>query len=941
MVTTTVERETQPSTGAGRERDDHTEIRTPDRRVRVFVSSSLGDLAPERQAASDAISQLRLTPVLFELGARPYPPRELYRAYLQQSDVFVGIYAQSYGWVAPGMDVSGLEDEYRLSAGKPRLIYVKAVPEREPRLKRLLDAIRAEAGISYRHFRDADELRRLIADDLALLLTERFTSSVPLSSEPPAAPLPMPRRPLVNRADEIQTITGLLQQPGVSLVTVTGPGGVGKTALALVAANAVADRFADGAAFLSLETLTDPALIRATVVQQLRIPTPPGQSLDDSLLAFFRPRQMLLVVDNLEQLVVAAPLAERILEVAPGLKVLATSREPLRLRGERVVPLGPMAVPEPGPDAALDPTALATVPAVAFFLTCAREVQPNFALTTANAAAVAEICRRLDGLPLALELAAARLSVLTPAALLERLNRRLPLLTQGPRDLPARQQTLRAAIAWSYDLLTPAEQQLFRRLGVFQGGFTLEAVGAVTDSDDNDLDALEGISSLVGKSLVLVQLLEQTVPWYRMLETIREFALEQLEASGELGALRRRHAEYIRDVAARGLPQLLEPAQRSIWLARFEHGLDNSRAALGWSLSPEGDARVAVALAGTLAWFWLTSGRILEGQAWFDRILARRTAGDDGPAWGKVLYGAALLLWRQRDATLAGDRAEEAVAIFRAVGDNRWLAYGLALLGRIRLAQGRAAEASPLVAEARGAWHRVEPDSDREFDAYLRYYLTALQTLLGTPALLQNDADQMRAQVQASLPELEAAGDDAGRALALATLGVAASQRGEYAEARARYRESLPLMRRGRNRWALAWLLVVAGLEEARASSPDAGPLLVEALRACQQQGLTVGVALALAGLGQLAASTGRADRAGQLLGAAQRLLAAADPLLAVVVPYDLPATLASARAAGDLVVFDRGLAEGQGWTIEQAVAVGLIDEMKPQTAALVEARAA
>src|SRR6185312_15434837 len=306
----------------------------------------------------------------------PYPPRDLYRAYLEQSDVFIGIYAASYGWIAPGMEVSGLEDEYRLSAGKPRLIYTKKASRREPRLTSFLKMIQAEGVVSYRHFEDADELGALVADDLALLLTDRF-ASVPAPH--PAAPLPAMRRPLVDRAEELRAVTAMLLQADLGLVTLTGPGGVGKTTLALAAAHAAAGQFADGAAFISLETLTDIALIRNTVVQQLRIPISPGETLNESLLAFFGPRQLLVLVDNVEQLVAAAPLVEQVLARAPGLKVLATSREPLRIREERVVAVGPLALPEAG--APGDPGTLATVPAVAFFVACARDVRPGFELT--------------------------------------------------------------------------------------------------------------------------------------------------------------------------------------------------------------------------------------------------------------------------------------------------------------------------------------------------------------------------------------------------------------------------------------------------------------------------------------------------------------------------------------------------------------------------------
>jgi len=877
------------------------------------------ELAAERQAATAAITQLRLTPVLFELGARPYPPRDLYRAYLAQCDVFIGIYAASYGWVAPGMEVSGLEDEYRLAAGLPQLIYAKKVARREPRLSGFLEMIETEGVISYRLFEDAGELGSQVADDLALLLADRFAGP---AAAPPVAPLPVPRRPLVDRVEQLQMVTGILLQADAGLVTLTGPGGVGKTALALAAAHAVADQFADGAAFVSLEALTDTALIRDAVARQLRVPAPPDRTLDESLLAFFGPRHLLLVVDNVEQLLSAAPLAEQILQVAPRLKVLATGREALRIRSEKVVTVTPLALPERGP---LDLSTLAAVPAVALFVSFGRDSRPGFELTQANAPAVAEICRRLDGLPLALQLAAARLTVLSPASLLARLVPRLPLLTRGPRDLPARQQTLRAAIAWSYELLGAAERRLFRRLGVFVGGFTLEAVEALIEGDPDDLDPLEAISSLVASSIVFVRSLEESIPCYGMLETIREFALELLEEAGEAGETRRRHAEFIRDLAERAEPLLLVPAERRHWMARLEHDHDNIRAALAWSVTAGNAPAVGVALAGALGWFWLTSGRLREAGSWYAALLARAVVADDSLAWAKVLHGSALQLWGIGELAQAEAREESAVGIFRSAGEDRWLSYGLALLARVRTGQERLAEARTLLEEAGATWSRVQTTYGQPFGAYLRSFL-------GTVALVQRDDDTAGAQFEASRRELEAAGDDLGRAVVLGHLGLLAARRGEHAQARAEFTEGLHVLRGGGDQWGLALVLLNSGLEEARVASPAARTLLTEALQAWQQLGSTAGVAFALFGLGEAAAASGAPHRAGQLLGAAQALLPAIDFLLHIVVPCDLSARQAAARTRGDPAAFDRGLVEGQTWTIDQAIAAGLADPANPDT---------
>jgi len=528
--------------------------------------------------------------------------------------------------------------------------------------------------------------------------------------------LPIQPTTLIGRQQEVEAVRALLSRGDVRLVTLTGPGGTGKTRLSLQVAAELIDNFQEGVFFVELAPLSDPALVVPTIAQSVGLQDIGSRPVRDLLITYLSDKRLLLLLDNFEQILAAASVVADVLLAAPGLKVLVTSRAVLRLRGEHEYPVPPLGLPEPGPRSLAEK--LASYPAIALFSQRATAVRPGFALTDENAAAVTDICRRLDGLPLAIELAAARVKLLAPQAMLARLERRLPLLTGGARDLPERQRTLRDTIAWSYDLLDEYERRLFRRLAVFVGGCTVDAAETIGAADgEPDMDIFDGIASLVDKSLLRQHDEQDGEPRFTMLETIREFGLERLAADDEEASVRRRHLGWFADFAERCQPGGFGP-DGPAWIDRMAAELDNLRAAMAWSvIDPNpGGPRAGLRIAGALQQLWLWRDNLVEGQHWLEQTLAADEAQGqaDTPestlpaarlgahgAHPRVLALIALSVLRRNRGKLAEATIPvcQALVLARAVADRRGEAHALISLGGISFDRDEQENATALVEE--------------------------------------------------------------------------------------------------------------------------------------------------------------------------------------------------------------------------------------------------
>ncbi len=699
------------------------------------------------------------------------------------------------------------------------------------------------------------------------------------SAERPPDNLPFELTSFVGREREMAEVKRLLADR--RLLTLTGPGGCGKTRLALQVANAMVEGFEDGVWLVELASLADPTLVPQTVASVLRVPEQPGRPLIETLSDYLKPKKTLLVWDNCEHLVEAcAGLAEALLRTCPHLRILATSREALGLIGETAWLVPSLSLPDAHD---LPPVEeLARYEAVRLFVERAAAVVPGFAPTDRNAASVARVCQRLDGIPLAIELAAARVRVLPVEGISDRLDDSLRLLTGGSRTALPRHKTLEATIGWSHELLPEEERTLFRRLTVFAGGFTLEAAEQICAGEGIEKnEVLDLLSRLVDKSLVVVQK-QGDEARYHLLEVIRQYGEEKLRGSGEAEFIRWDHASFFLALAEEVEPRINGPDHR-LWLERLEAEHDNFRAALRWAAETR-QTETELRLAGALWWFWLRNGHMGEGRRWLEGALGRVEPSVRTPARAKALCGAGWLAFSQVDHAAARPQLEESAEIYREVGDRRGLAHALSFL-------------SVLLA------HRGEPSSARRY---------------------ADESVRMFREVEE---------DRWGLAIALNNRGIVAEAQAEYAQAVPFFEESADILRGLGDRWALSLPLRHLGTVALRQGDHTrAEQLYKESLEQCRQLGEKWLISLCLEELAGVACLQGEYTRAARLWGADETIREAIGATVRALYRADYDHGLTAARETLGNAAFTAAWGKGRKMTLEEAVAYALeeVPELPP-----------
>jgi predicted ATPase/class 3 adenylate cyclase/Tfp pilus assembly protein PilF len=728
--------------------------------------------------------------------------------------------------------------------------------------------------------------------------------------------LPLQPTPLVGREKEVSEVCNLLRSGETRLLTLTGPGGTGKTRLALQAAADLLEDFPDGTFFVQLATLTDADLFISAVAETLGVRETGEQALDDSLKNYLSERRMLLVLDNFEQVLEAAPTVTELLTVAPELKVLTTSRAPLGLYGEHEFPVPPLSMPDLKRPPPLE--RLTQYEAVGLFVERARALKPDFSITNESAPAVAEICVRLDGLPLAIELAAARIKMLPPRAMLQRLGSRLKLLTGGARDLPERQRTLRATIEWSHALLDEGERVLFARLSVFSGGRTLEAIEAICDAEgDLPVETFEGVSSLLDKSLLRQEEGPGGEPRFVMLETVHEFAREKLRQSAEAEEIKRVHAEYFLNLAEEADPELRGPDQLQ-WLERLEAEHDNMRAALTWALELK-EVELALRLGGALWWFWWMRSHNSEGRRWLEAALVMDGRGSP-EVRAMALAGVGYLGLEQGDLDRAKEVCEE----------------GLELLAH----EGReASEAKLILLAGLGwvVWEREEYEQAKQlFEESLApsremrdtwWLATSLSNLAVVSHFLGN-SEKATELYEQSMDLFREQGDKRRLATCLNNLAMVVCSQGELGRAAKLIEEAVALLKelgaRGVVSIGLCNLGWIALLQDDLGRAAD---LYRESLSLSWETGVNPVVQRTLEGLACVAGAEGEAQRAARLWGAAQTLHETKGIPRDTDFLDEADARISAVRLGMREEAWEEAWRKGRGMTLDEAVSYAMEKE--------------